>query len=113
MVLATMTVVEETVGDTVRVEDSTTTEPCDVTMLDVTNVDVDTADDLWLEAEDATETTLLALLPPVDRLTCLFSCRANAASISCAGIVVAEMIAKSRNVGNDHGCILKDESEDR
>lgn len=46
IVLETMTVVGATVGDAVTVEDSITTEPCEVTVLDVIAVVVDTADDL-------------------------------------------------------------------
>lgn len=71
-------------GVAVTVDDSTTTEPCEVTVFEVINVDVDTAVLLWLETEDAEEATEEALLAltPVERLTCLFSCLANAASIS-------------------------------
>ena len=41
-------------------------------------------------------------VPPVDKLTCLFSSRAKAASISTAGTAVADIMAKSRKCDNDH-----------
>lgn len=46
-------------------------------------------------------------LPPVERLTCLLPSCAKTASISCAGTADAEIMASSRNVEMDQGCILK------
>lgn len=104
-------------GVTTAVVDSTTVDPWDVTTddsvvtmtdaslpLDGAAVEEGTADevaDADVEAGSEVDDT------PVDRLTCRFSSFASAASISLAGTVDAEMIAKRRMVDNDHDCILK------
>ena len=85
MVLCTTTVVGATLGEAVTVEDSIITDPSEVTTDDCTTVVVEGAVVLALELVGTTEETTLSTLlitPPVERLTCLFSCFAIAASIS-------------------------------
>ena len=79
IVLSTTSVVGETVFEAVTVEDSTTTEPDEVMTEDCVVVEVEAAE---LRSLDVGVTEEELSLAPVERLPCLFSSLANAASIS-------------------------------
>lgn len=90
-----------TVGDATMVDDSTTTDPSEVTDVDCTVVVVETAGLEFSEVTDAADDDDDSeVVPPVLRLTaCLFSSLANASSICLAGTVEAEMRANRRKFG--------------
>lgn len=98
-----------TVADATMVDDSMTTEPSEVTCDVCTKVVVVGVADITLEDGAAVvvvadDTTVSDADPavadaPVERLTCLLSSLAKAWSISLAGTVAADMMAKNRMVG--------------
>lgn len=125
----TIVVSRVTLGVMTCVDDSTTTDPCDVTCDDTTSVVVDTtlvrlelggnvtseteADEDKDGDEDPTDDVTEA---PVDRLTCLFSSFANASSISTEDAAEADRTTATRNEGSDHrrmfgiGCVSREKS---
>jgi len=114
IVLDTVVITAVALGDSMIVDDSMTVDPADVTCEVWTIVVVDWSlvcwlDDRWLdeeadedvgetEDEDDADADEDAEDVPVDKLTCLFSTFANAASVSAAGTADTERIARRRKV---------------